>query len=501
MLQHLFEGLYKWVPGDGEAQKAGQPAANAKLALGQAASVTVSEDNLVYTFTLRDDIKWSDGKPVVAGDFEYAWKRLADPATAADYNYMIEMVLNYSDIAAGKKQPSELGIKALDEKTLEIKLAAACPYFDEICAFPATFPVRQDTIEAAKDQWTFSIDTYITNGPYKMTEWEHNSFILMEKNENYYDLAILGPNSIKFALMDDANAIYAGFQSGDLNFIQEVPVAEIPALLDSGKLNIQKYIGTYYVCFQTQKAPFDNPKVREAFNLAIDRNYIVKQITQTGQVPANGFVPYGVNDAAGASGDDFRTVGGAYFDPSEAAYEANCEKARALLAEAGYPEGKDFPVVEYLYNTNENHKMIGEALQNMWQTQLGVTVTLNNQDWAVFLQTRKDGDYSIARNGWIADYNDPMCFIDMWVTKGGNNDAQYANPKFDELIKAAKLSSDPAERMSLMHQAEDILIGQDKVLGPIYFYTDKNMNQGFENLWFTSLGYYFFMYATPVPVA
>lgn len=488
MINHMFEGLYKWVD-DGNG--------NATLALGQASDVQVNDDKTVYTFTIREDAKWSDGKAVTANDFVYAWQRLVDPATAADYSYMADILLNANEIMAGEADKATLGVEAVDERTLVVTLHTPCPYFEEIMAFPALMPVRQDMIEAGGDQWTFSIDTYVGNGPYKMESWEHGANIRIVKSETYYDYAKLGPKAINFKLMDDANAIYAAYQSGELNFIEEVPVAEIPALLESGELDIDPYIGTYYVCFQTQKAPFDDVRVRKAFSLTIDRNYIVEQITQTGQLPATGFVPSGINDAEGASGDDFRTVGGDYMDVSKEAYAANCEEARRLLAEAGYANGEGFPVVEYLYNTSESHKAIGEALQQMWQTELGVTVNLVNQEWNTFLQTRKEGNYSIARNGWIADYNDPMSFLDMWMTGGGNNDAQYSNAKYDDLIKQAKATNDPAERMKLMHEAEDILMGEDVVHAAIYFYTNKNMSQGFKGMYYTPLGYYFFTYATP----
>ena len=485
MINHMFEGLYKWID-DGNGV--------AKLVLGQAESVDVNAEKTVYTFKIRENAKWSDGQAVTASDFVYSWQRLVDPATAADYCYMADILLNANEIMAGEKDKSELGVKAIDEHTLEVTLHTPCPYFEEIMAFPSLMPVRQDMIEKGGDQWTFDLSTYVGNGPYKMESWEHNSKIRLVKSENYYDFAKLGPNAINFALMDDANAIYAAFNSGQLNFIEEVPVAEIPTLIEQGKLNIDKYIGTYYVCFQTQKAPFDDVRVRKAFSLAIDRNYIVEQITRTGQVPASGFVPYGVNDALGIEGDDFRTVGGNYMDVSKEAYEANCEEARRLLAEAGYEGGAGFPVVEYLYNTSDNHKAIGEALQQMWQDELGVTVNLVNQEWNTFLQTRKEGNYSIARNGWIADYNDPMSFLDMWLTGGGNNDAHYSNAEYDALIMQAKSTSDAAERMRLMHQAEDILMGEDVVHAAIYFYTNKYMAQGFTGMYYTPLGYYFFGY-------
>ena len=484
MINHMFEGLMKWED-DGKG--------NAVLTEGQAASYTVSEDQMVYTFTLRDDIKWSDGQPVTANDFVYAWQRLVTPATAADYNYMIEMVENASDIMAGAKQPSELGIKAIDEKTLEISLVAPTTYFLEVCAFPACFPVRQDIITANGDQWTFDVNTYIGNGSYKMTEWVHNSYIKMVPNENYYDYANLGPESITFQLMDDQNAMLAGFRSGQLDFINTVPVDEVSSLLESGELKVDPYIGTYYVCFNTQRAPFDDPNVRRAFSLVIDRNYIVENVTQAGQVPATAYVPSGINDVD-ANADDFRTQGGDWYSVSPDDYEANCEEARRLLAEAGYPNGEGFPIVEYIYNTDDNHRAIAEALQNMWQTELGVTVTLSNQDWAVFLQTRKDGEYNIARNGWIADYNDPTSFLDMWITGGGNNDAQYSNAEYDALIATSKTTTDMNEKYQALHDAEAIL-NSDSVVAPIYFYTNPYMmNPDIKGKFYTSLGFYFFNY-------
>lgn len=487
MLHHAFEGLIKWVD-DGKG--------NAKLAPGMAEKWDVSEDGLVYTFHMREGALWSDGEPVTAYDFEYAWQRLIDPETAADYSYMIDCVLNAPEIIYdGTMEPKDLAAKALDEKTFEVTLHTAIPYFEEIAAFPAAFPVRKDIIEANGDQWTFDTATYIGNGPFMVSEWVHNSYIMMVQNPNYYDVASLGPKSIKFALMDDDNAMLAAFNSGELDFNEGYPIDEVPTLLESGQLKVADYIGTYYTCFQTQRAPFDNPLVRKAFSLVIDRNFIVNQITRAGQVAAGGYVPAGIYDAGGP-GSDFRAVGGDYYSLAAEEYAANCETARELLAEAGYPEGKGFPIVEYLYNTNDAHRAIGEALQNMWQTELGVQVTLSNQDWAVFLDTRKDGNYSIARNGWIADYNDPISFLDMWVTGGGNNDAQYENPEYDALITEAKTSPDAAVRMTAMHAAEDILLGES-VVAPIYFYTQPYMvAETLKGWYYSPLGYFFFAYAT-----
>lgn len=508
MLGHMFEGLMKWKDSGVETPGSDGTCTNAELTEGQAESYekVVNDDGTVtYTFKIRSDARWSDGKPVTAGDFVYSWQRLVTPETAADYNCMIGSVVNANEIMAGDMDPTELAVSAPDDSTFVVTLTSDLPYFLEVCAFPATFPVRQDVTTkedgTPNDQWTFDVATYLSNGPYKLTAWNHNSEIVMEPNEQYYDVANLGPDKITFKLMDDQNAMLSGFNSGELDFIEDVPQAELPSLIASGDLKIVDYIGSYYVCYQTQKAPFDDPRVRQAFTLAVNRTFIVDKVTQAGQVPANGFVPAGVYDAAGSTGDDFRTVGGAYYSiegDADYSYEANCEKARELLAEAGYPNGENFPVVEYLYNTSDAHKAVAEALQNMWETELGVKVTLNNQEWAVFLQTRKDGNYSIARNGWIADYNDPMSFLDMWLTGGGNNDAQYANADYDAKIQEAKNTTDPAARMQLMHEAENIIMGQDWALNPLYFYTQKYMlSDRVGGMFYTPLGYFFFSYAHP----
>jgi oligopeptide transport system substrate-binding protein len=413
------------------------------------------------------------------------------PETAADYSYMIDMVVNANAVMAGEKAPGELGIKAINDTTLEITLVNDCPYFDEITAFPAAFPVQKASIDKNGDQWTFSPASYVSNGPYRMKEWVHNSYLLFEKNPHYYE-TVTGPETIKFALMDDANAMLAAFKSGEVDFIEEVPVDEIPTLIAAGELKIADYLGIYYVSFNNQKAPFTDPRVRKAFSLAIDRNYIVNQVTRSGQKPASGFVPAGMSGAT--PGSDFRADGGSYYSIAPADYQKNVEEARQLLVEAGYPNGQGLPVVEYVYNTNDTHRAIGEAIQNMWTTALNVNVTLSNMDWAVFLDVRKVGSYTgAARDGWIGDYNDPIGFLDMFLTGGGNNNTHYANPEFDGVIAQVKATADQAERMKLMHQAEDILVGRDHSMGPIYFYTRPFMlNSRVQGMFYTPLGYFFF---------
>ena len=481
MTGHMFEGLYRWAD-SGELVDGVQDCNLAELVPGQAESYekVVNEDGTVtYTFKLRSDAKWSDGKAVTAGDFVYSWQRLATPETAADYCYMIDMVKGYAEINGGIPEtdaegkvvldeagnpvikeyadPTTLGVEAPDDSTFVVTLTYDCPYFLEVCAFPATFPVREDVVSADPDGWTHNVETYLSNGAYTLTQWDHNSQIVMAKNEHYYDVANLGPDTLTFKLMDDNNAMLTGFNSGELDFIEDMPVDEIPSLLSSGDLRIVPYIGTYYVCYNVEKAPFDDWRVRKAFTLAIDAQYIVENVTQTGQVPASGFVPSGV---AGV-GPDFRAEGGDYWTPAtdDEQYAKNVEEAKQLLADAGYPNGEGFPTVTYLYNTSDNHKKIGEALQQQWQTALGVEVKLENQEWAAFLETRKNGEYQIARNGWLTDYNDPISFLDMWLTGGGNNDAQYSNADYDAAINEAKSSADPEVRMAAMHRAEDIIMG------------------------------------------
>jgi len=490
-LQHAFEGLYKYADSGTEAA----PGLNlTKTVPGMAAQEpqkTINADGTVtLVYTLRSGLKWSDGSDLTAEDIVYSWRRLVDPATAADYSYMLDMVQNAAEITAGEADKSTLGVKALGDTSLEVTLTYDCPFFDEIMSFPAAFPVKKEAVEKAGDQWTFSPETYVSNGPYRLKEWVHNSYLLFEKNPYYY-APVSGPQFIRWVLMDDENAMLTSFRSGELDYINGIPVDETPALLASGDLKVAPYLGIYYISFNTQQAPFNDARVRKAFTLAIDRNFIIENITRTGQVPASGFVPAGVADAE--TGSDFRKTGGDYYSVADSGYAANAAEAKRLLAEAGYPDGKGFPVAEYLYNTNDGHRAIGEAMQNMWQTVLGVNVTLNNQDWNVFLDTRKKGGYQIARDGWIADYNDPMNFLEISMSTSGNNNSQYHSPEYDAVLKKAKSIAVPAERMALMHQAEDLLVERDMAVCPIYFYTQSYMlNPRVKGTYYTPLGYFFF---------
>ncbi|MBQ2228670.1 MAG: peptide ABC transporter substrate-binding protein, partial [Firmicutes bacterium] len=294
-VQHMFENLMKY------AQTSEHPADDTNMYMtevvpGQAASYTVSDDGLVYTFTLRDDIFWSDGQPVTANDWVYSWRRLVNPDTAADYGYFLDgIVVNAAAIQAGEKAPEELGIKALDDKTLEISLESACPYFLEVCAFASLMPMREDVVEG-NDNWTDPANI-VVNGPYIISEWVHDSYIKMVPNEQYYDAANLGPDEIVWHLSDSETAILSSYQNGEYDFIESFPTDMIESLQSSGDCFINPYVGTYYLYLNCDKIP--SWKVRAAMTISVDRDNIVKNVTQGGQVPATGFVASGILDSEG----------------------------------------------------------------------------------------------------------------------------------------------------------------------------------------------------------
>lgn len=471
VLNHAFEGLMK-LDTDGLTNIE-----------GQAEKYEVSDDNLTYTFTLRDGLKWSDGSPLTAEDFVYSWNRAISPDTAADYEYLFQCIEGYED--------GKLNVTAKDEKTLVVKLSAVTPYFLELCSFPAFFPVQKATVEDAGESWATDASSYVGNGPYKMTEWVHKSYMLFEKNENYYDVEKLGPNKIRFVLMEEPSAKLAAYQSGEVVYSDNLPVDEMDKMRESGDLVTPPQLGTYYVSYNTQNKYLKDPLVRKALTLALDRQYLCDEIGKSGQVPAGAFVSNGLTDADKTK--QFREVGGEYFDAK--AYESNLKEAKKALKEAGYENGKGLPVFEYIYNVDDTHKLVAQALQDMW-SKIGVKVELVSQEWATFLQTRKSGEYDIARNGWVSDYNDPISYLDMWITGGGNNDAKWSNSDYDALIDQIKKSSDQEERMQLMHQAEDIIF-DEWMLCPIWYYVDKYLlKSNVKGFYYSPLGYKFFQYVT-----
>ena len=499
--QHQFENLMKYqMVAENPADDVNMQ--NTEVVLGQAASYEVSDDLCVYTFTLRDDIFWSDGEPVKAGDFVYSWQRLVDPETASDYGYFLDnIVLNAAAIQAGEKDKSELGIKAIDEKTLEITLEAPCAYFLEMCAFASLVPLRQDVVEGS-DNWTDPANI-VVNGPYKVVEWVHDSYIRMEPNEYYYDAANLGPDAIVWWLSDSETAILSAYQSGEYDFIESFPTDLIETLQASGDCFINPYVGTYYLYLNCSK--ITDWRVRAAMVLSVDRENIVENVTQGGQVPATGFVASGILDSTGTDfafgvselGAIYNTLQKMYPDADLSTYAGKCELAKQLYDEAVAEGAWDAnTTVVYNFNTSETHKAIAEACGSDWQTVLGMNITLENQEWATYTNGLSEHGFGVARLGWIADYNDPVTYLELMVTGNSYNYGLYSDESFDADIAQAKASLAGPERDALLYRAEETLFGEGGFpVCPIYYYTNMYCMTGLTNVGYTGMGYFFFWYA------
>lgn len=416
-----------------------------------------------YVFHIRKNAKWSDGQPVLAKDFEYAWKRALDPATAADYANYLYYLKNGEAFNTKKANADDVGVKAIDDYTLEVELENQTPFFLELCSFPTYYPVRKDVVEKDPEKWAQNAETYIGNGPFKMSSWIHDSEITFEKNENYWDKDAVKLEGMKFVMIAQESQALSAWETGEVDYIDTMPSAEIPRLIQEGKLETPPYIGTYYISVNCQKPVLNDPRVRKALALAIDRVALIDTVWKDGRQPATAWVPYGIADADPSK--QFRAVGGDYYNP-----KGDVAEAKRLLAEAGYPDGQGFPTFEYAYNKSETHALIAQAVQDMWKKNLGINIKLNETDWKTFLPQRKEGNYEMSRDGWIGDYMDPSTFTDILTTGNGNNNPQYSNPKYDALIKEAMKETDAEKRMKLLHQAEDILIKEDMGLIPLAFY-------------------------------
>jgi len=460
-LTHLNEGLYRynWA-GDG-----------VELGLAKSVEESVDEDgNTVLTFIIREDALWSDGKDLTANDFLYTIQRFLDPDTAAYYAAdMGKYILNGEAVAAGEKEMKELGVAALDEDTLQITLEGTCSFYDEIFAFPTYYPVRQDIIEEYGAEWTKNPESYITAGPYKMTGFSVDEHLTMEINQYYYESDALVATQVTWEFLNDTAALTA-LKAGEIFLMRDPAIEEWASLEASGMGYLAPTLGTYYLSFNIENDLLSDVDIRKALTLAIDREYIADVIMQGTVLEAEAMVGTGFTDE---NGKDFRSTSNTVSYVSTDNYEAQLEEAKAALAEAGYANGEGLPTIEYMYNDTTVHKLIAEALQNMWQEELGITVELAVQEWNVFQETRNSGDFTVARNGWLTDYNDPLSMLGLFTTESGNNVGNYANEKFDSLISIAASSSDAAERMQAMRDAEDLLIGEDWAISPIYYYATR----------------------------
>ena len=491
---------------------------------------TLTDGKVRYVFTLKDDLKWSDGTPLDAHDFEYAWKRAASAELGADYEYMFDVIDGY-----GTDDLDDLNVTAsADGKTLTVVLSNACPYFFELCAFPTYMPVKKSIVEADPEGWATKVKTYIGNGPFRMKSWTVDSKIVYEKNPYYHYADKVSLKEIEFALSDDDVAILANYKNGTYKFIDSVPNEEISALKTGypDEFVVAGQLGTYYLSFNVDNDELfgdivtteeNKQKVRKALGLLIDRNYIAINIGQAGQQPANAYVPIGLTEPDGltefVAKNGVNGDGSGYFSVNPNDYTANCNEAVALLREVGYEYNEttkkftNFPSFEYLTNTSTGHIAIATYISQVFDN-YGITMTVADQEWGTFLQTRKNGNYVVARNGWLGDYNDPISFLDMWMSTSGNNDSQFGKGShasvaiygpnkdktwaetYDVLINEIKTSSNQTVRYQKMHEAENMIMDTGAIC-PIYFYTDIYMINPELNGFFTSpLGYKFFMYST-----
>lgn len=455
-LFHAFEGLTK-------------KDKNNELKPGMAENWNISDDGLTYTFHLRTNAKWSDGKPVTANDFVYAFKRAVDPKTAAEYAYMMEVVKNAKNITKGNMNIDNLGVKALDDYTLEVKLENPTAYFLEFISSTGVYmPVREDIINKYADNWTKNPESYVVNGPYVMTERKADESIVFEINTNYYAKDEQVAKKITFVLLDDPNTALAGVKTGTLHFSAVPPPSgEIETLMKEGYVVPNYALGTYYIEINITNDVLKNKDIRKALSLAIDRNYIVSNVAKGGQIPAGAFVPPSVSGLKGS----FREEGGNYIDIEN--YASNIEKAKELMAKAGYPNGEGFPVVELKVSPGF-YTLIGEAMQQMWKDNLNVNVSLVQEEFAITLQSLIEKDYQMARMGWTGDYNDPMTILDIMLSYGGVNHTGFNNKEYDRLIQFAKSSKDNAARMDAMHKAEAILFEEMPII-PLFYRTDSIM--------------------------
>ncbi|MED1958378.1 peptide ABC transporter substrate-binding protein [Brevibacillus formosus] len=447
-----------------------------------AESYTVSEDGKKYTFKIRDN-KWSNGDPVTANDFEYAWKRALDPKTASNYAYQLYYVKGAEDFNKGIGKAGDVGVKAIDDKTLKVELTNPTPFFPELVAFKTYFPVNKKVVEGNK-KWADEAKTVVGNGPFKMETWEHKSNLTVVKNEKYWDKANVKLDKIEFTMIEDENTELSMFDNDELDWAgaptSALPIDALPALREAGILKTQPIAGTYFYRFNTEQAPFTNAKIRKAFAYAINRESITADILQAGQVPATGFVPPSV--ALNKDG---------YFKDND------LEVAKKLLVEGMKEEGiSKLPPITLIYNTSEGHKKIAKEIQDQWKKNLGVDIKLENKEWKVYLEDVHQGNYQIARGGWLGDFNDPINFLEMFQEQdGGNNDTRWGNSKYKELLNQSALEQDPEKRKAILMQAEQILMDEMPIM-PIYFYTQSWVqNENLKDVVIDGLGAIDFKYA------
>ncbi len=436
-----------------------------KLQPGVAEKWEISGDGLRYTFHLRSDSKWSDGSPVTADDFVYAYRRALSPETASDYAFILWPIAGAEAFSKGEeKDPATVGVKSIDPQTLEITLKAPTPYFLGMLMHHMAFPVPKKVVEKVGNDW-IKAENILCNGAYCLNEWKPQAYVRLDKNPNFRRADEVKIDTVYYIPTEDQNTELKRFRAGELDITYDVPADQIK--------NVQKdfpdafrstpYIGTYYYALNLQNEAFkENPKLRRALALALDRDILTEKITQSGEIPAWGWVP-AVEDY------EQQTMEEKSLDKN-----ARLELAKQLYSESGYSTGKPLEL-EILYNTSDNNKKLAIAVAAMWKQVLGVKASLRNEEWKVYLNSRNQKQFQVVRSGWIGDYNDAYSFLSIFKSDVGEiNTAGYQNPEFDRLLKKAETQVDPKLRREAMEQAERVLLA-DMPIVPIYHYTTQHL--------------------------
>lgn len=433
---------------------------------GVAESWSIDESGTVYTFQIRSNARWSNGDPVTAADFAWSWQRALQPELGNLYAYMYYPIKNAEAYATGKLDDfSQVGVKALSRHQLQVTLTHPTPYFLQLLDHYSMFPVHRSTIESfgapaeRGTRWTRA-GNFVGNGAFVLTQWDLNKVVVVQKNPQYWDAERVALNEIRFYPTENISTEERMFRAGQLHVTGSLPTDKIAVYREQAPqfLRISPYLGTYYYRINTRVPHLADKRVRRALALAIDRQSIVDNVTKGGQIPASTFTP---PDTLNYS--------------AEPALDYDPQRARELLAAAGYPGGKDFPTTEILYNTSEGHQKIAVALQQMWKTVLNIDVTLNNQDWKVYLDNEASGNFQISRAGWIGDYVDPNTFLDLWLTGGGNNRTGWSNAEYDRLVtQLAPTAPDRDTRYDYFRHAEAILLDEMPII-PLYIYTSVHL--------------------------
>jgi len=452
--------------------------ADNNLVPGVAESYTVSDDGTEYVFTLRDGLKWSDGTDLTADDFIYAWTRVITPETGGKFSSLItDYVLNAKEFFTGAAAIEDVGFKALDAKTIQINTNAPIPYFLDVLVTFTWFPVKKDVVEASPDAWAKNAATFVCNGPFKASAITIGEGYVLVKNENYYNADKVKLQEINMRLIPDQATAVTAFESGEIDGLYEVAYDDIPRLkAESDEMySISQFAHTYYI-FNTKSGPLEDPRVRKALSLAIDRNQLIENVLQTTDKYATGIVSTGY------------MVEGIDYTDGRPDYEiqggANLELAKQYLADAGYPGGEGFPKLTLSYYTNPNIKKLTEAMQQMWKENLGIDMDIATEEWKVYYDNVQAHNYDIAAMGWGADYLHPISFLECFISDSVNNNSQYANERYDALIREAMGITDPVKGKELMLQGEQILIGEDMALIPLYYRSRVLMMSDSVDGWF-----------------